>query len=58
MQTKEAKAAKAIKAYIKKKGLTGKRAAKYLYGTLNNAGLMRSNKVTKRGSSPAHRRKR
>lgn len=58
MQTKEAKAAKAIKAYIRKKGLTGQRAANYLYGTLNAAGLMRGSKITKRGSSPAHRGKR
>lgn len=31
------------------KGMRGKRVARYIYGTLNNRGLMRGNKETAKG---------
>jgi len=33
------------------KGFTGKRAAKYVYGAMNNMGAMRGNKETKKGKA-------
>lgn len=33
-----------------KKGLTGKRKARYVYGAMNNMGAMRGNKETPRGA--------
>lgn len=33
----------------KKKGLSGKRAARYTYGAMNNMGAMRGNKETAKG---------
>jgi hypothetical protein len=32
-----------------KKGFTGKRAARYTFGALNNLGAMRGNKITAKG---------
>jgi hypothetical protein len=55
--TKEAKAAAALKRYAKSKGLKGERAANLVYGSLNKIGLMKGNKVTPRGKSPAHKGK-
>lgn len=39
----------ALKREARKKGFKGKRAAKYVYGALNNSGLMQGNKVTAKG---------
>lgn len=39
-----------LKAEAKKKGLTGRRAARYTFGALNNIGAMRGNKETKKGA--------
>lgn len=38
-----------LKAQAKKKGYKGKRAAAYVYGTMNNIGAMRGNKETAKG---------
>ncbi len=51
--SKVAKAESALKSGAKKKGLHGKRADAYIYGTLNNIGLMHGNKTTARGASKA-----
>ena len=34
-----------------KKGYTGKRAARYVYGAMNNMGAMRGNKETAKGAA-------
>ena len=52
--TKVAKAEAALKAAASQKGLKGKRADAYVYGTLNNIGLKSGNKTTKRGLKPAN----
>jgi len=39
----------ALKAAARKKGFTGRRAARYVYGAMNNEGLMHGNQVTKKG---------
>jgi hypothetical protein len=54
--TKVAKAERALKAAARKKGLTGARAGSYIYGTLNNLGLKRGSKTTRRGASKAKKR--
>ncbi len=51
--TKVAKAERALTASAKAKGLSGDRADAYIYGTLNNIGLKRGNKTTKRGAMKA-----
>lgn len=38
-----------LKASAHKRGFTGRRAAKYVYGTLNNIGAMHGNKETAKG---------
>ena len=55
--TKVAKAERALKAAARKKGLTGARAGRYIYGTLNKIKLMKGNKVTRRGASKAKRKR-
>lgn len=42
---------RALRAGAAKKGFTGKRAARYVYGAMNNMGAMRGNKVTKKGEA-------
>lgn len=42
-----------LKAEAEKKGLTGRRAAAYEYGTLNRIGLMRGNRTTPKGARAA-----
>lgn len=42
-----------LKAEAAKKGLSGRRAAAYTYGTLNNVGLKRGNKTTAKGMRAA-----
>ena len=54
--TKAAKAEAALKAEAKKKGMSGDRADRYIYGALNNVGLMRGNKPTRRGASQAKKK--
>jgi hypothetical protein len=39
-----------LKATAAKKGLRGRRAARYVYGALNNMGAMRGNKETAKGA--------
>lgn len=51
--SKVAKAEALLKAGAAKRGITGGRADAYVYGTLNKEGLMRGNKATPRGRSPA-----
>ena len=51
--TKVDTAEKALKASAKRKGLTGRRADAYTFGTLNNIGLKRGNKTTARGAQPS-----
>lgn len=38
-----------LKTEASKKGFSGKRAAKYVYGAMNNMGAMRGNKTTAKG---------
>lgn len=38
-----------LKKEAAKKGFTGKRADKYVYGSMNNSGAMRGNKETAKG---------
>lgn len=40
---------RALRAEAKKKGLTGEDADRYVYGAMNNAGVMKGNKVTAKG---------
>jgi hypothetical protein len=54
--TKVAKAERALKAGARAKGLTGARADRYVYGTLNKIGLKRGSKTTRRGASKAKKR--
>jgi len=54
--TKVAKAERALRAAARKKGLTGVRAGRYIFGTLNRIGLKRGSKTTARGRSRAKRR--
>ena len=56
--TKVAKAERALKASARQKGLTGEKAARYVYGALNNLGLKKGSKTTSRGRSPAHKGRR
>ena len=51
--TKVAKAEKALKSGARKKGLHGKKADAYVYGTLNNMGMMHGNKATAKGLAKA-----
>ena len=51
--SKVAKAEEGLKASARKKGLSGKRADAYTYGTLNKIGLMHGNKTTARGRAKA-----
>ena len=53
--SKVAKAERALVAGARAKGLTGARADRYVYGALNNIGLKRGSKTTRRGRSPAHK---
>jgi hypothetical protein len=46
-----------LKASARRKGFTGKRAARYVYGALNNIGLKRGSKTTKRGRAKARRKR-
>lgn len=39
-----------LKAEAAKKGFRGKRAARYVYGAMNNMGAMRGNKETAKGA--------
>lgn len=38
-----------LKSEAAKKGFSGKRADRYVYGAMNNMGVMKGNKVTKKG---------
>ncbi len=40
---------KKLKAQAKKKGYKGERADKYVYGTMNEMGVMKGNKMTAKG---------
>jgi hypothetical protein len=40
-----------LKSEASKKGFTGKRAAKYIYGAMNNMGAMKGNKETAKGKA-------
>lgn len=51
--TKVAKAETALKSEAAKKGLRGKRADAYVYGTLNKIGFKSGNKSTDAGLAPA-----
>ena len=52
--SKAAKAESALKAEAAKKGMTGRKADMYIYGALNNMGMMHGNKVTKKGARKVH----
>jgi len=47
--TKVAKAEDALKSSARKKGYKGRRADAYVYGTLNNMGMMHGNRPTSSG---------
>lgn len=42
----------------RKRGFTGKRAARYIYGAMNNMGAMRGNKETAKGRAMERKHKR
>lgn len=44
---------KKLKAEARKKGMSGKRAARYVYGAMNNDGAMKGNKETAKGARMA-----
>jgi hypothetical protein len=46
-----------VEGKLKKEYGTSKRAAAYVYGTLNKIGLMKGNKVTPKGARPAKKKK-
>jgi hypothetical protein len=58
MASKFKKAERALMASARARGFKGARAKRYVFGTLNNIGLMRGSKVTPRGRSPAHKGRR
>ena len=39
-----------LKAEARKKGMSGERAAKYVYGAMNNMGAMKGSKETSKGA--------
>lgn len=41
---------KKLKAEARKKGMSGKRAARYVYGAMNDMGAMKGNKETAKGA--------
>lgn len=41
---------KKLKTEARKKGFTGRRAARYVYGAMNNMGAMQGNKETAKGA--------
>ena len=47
-----------LKAEAARKGFKGKRAAKYVYGAMNNMGAMRGNRETAKGAAMARKHKR
>jgi len=49
---------KRLKREASRKGLRGKRASAYIYGTMNRLGAMRGNKETARGRAMAKKHKR
>lgn len=55
--TKVAKAERALRSSARKKGLTGARAKRYIYSTLNKIGLKRGSKTTRRGASKAKKKR-
>jgi len=55
--TKVAKAERALRASARKKGLTGARAGRYIFGTLNKIGLKKGSRTTRRGASKAKRKR-
>lgn len=40
-----------LRAEARRKGFTGRRADKYVYGAMNNMGAMRGNKETRKGAA-------
>jgi hypothetical protein len=46
---------KKLAAGARKKGFTGKRAAGYVYGALNNMGAMHGNQETEKGKAMQHK---
>lgn len=52
--TKVAVAEAALKASAAKKKMKGRRAAGYVFGALNNLGMMHGNKPTAAGMKQAH----
>lgn len=53
--TKVAKAERALRASARKKGLTGERLGRYVFGALNNRGLKKGSKTTAKGRAKARR---
>lgn len=47
-----------LKKEAARKGFSGKRAARYVYGAMNNMGAMRGNKETRKGARMATKHKR
>lgn len=54
--SKVAKAEAALKKGARKKGMTGDQADKYIYGALNNLGMMHGNKPTAKGRAKAKKK--
>ena len=55
--SKVSRAESALKKSARRKGLSGARADRYVYGTLNKIKLMKGNRVTRRGASKAKRKR-
>jgi hypothetical protein len=47
-----------LKRSARKKGYSGRRAAAYIYGSMNNQGLMHGNKITAKGREADRKHKR
>ena len=49
---------KKLKSEARRKGMSGKRADAYVYGTMNNRGLMRGNRETAAGAAATRKHQR
>lgn len=54
--TKVAKAEQALMKSAHKKHMSGERADRYVYGALNNMGLKKGNKTTRKGAARAKKK--
>ena len=55
--SKVSRAETALKKAARRKGLSGARAGRYIYGALNNLGLKKGSKTTRKGAAKARRKR-